>query len=132
MTQGNLILNFLEKVCRSNIYLFIISRYLIGKYFSRIIFDNDFNIIKILESQNYFQNNRVIVDIGANDGMSYQIIRKFSKRVEIVSFEPIKENFNIVLDTINKEKPAGIKGNFILSAYLTSTMGISYRLKVKG
>ena len=96
MTQGNLILNFLEKVCRSNIYLFIISRYLIGKYFSRIIFDNDFNIIKILENQNYFQNNRVIVDIGANDGMSYQIIRKFSKRVEIVSFEPIKENFNIL------------------------------------
>ncbi len=96
MTQGNLILNFLEKVCRSNIYLFIISRYLIGKYFSRIIFDNDFNIIKILESQSYFQNNRVIVDIGANDGMSYQIIRKFSKRVEIISFEPIKENFNIL------------------------------------
>ena len=28
--------------------------------------------------------------------MSYQIIRKFSKRVEIVSFEPIKENFNIL------------------------------------
>ena len=41
----------------------------------------------------------------------------------------IKENFNIVLDTINKEKPAGIKGNFILSCYLTSTMGISYKLK---
>ena len=41
----------------------------------------------------------------------------------------IKENFNTVLDTINKEKPAGIKGNFILSCYLTSTMGISYKLK---
>ena len=96
MTQGNLILNFLEKVCRSNIYLFIISRYLIGKYFSQLIFDNDFNIIKILERQNYFQNDKVIVDIGANDGMSYHIIRKFSKHSEIISFEPITENFNIL------------------------------------
>ena len=34
-------------------------------------------------------------NIGANDGMSYQIIRKFSKRVEIISFEPINLIFNL-------------------------------------
>ena len=84
MTQGNLILNFLEKLCRSNIYLFLTSRYLIGKYFSKLIFDIDFNVIKILERQNYFQNDKVIVDIGANDGMSYQIMRKFSKNTQII------------------------------------------------
>jgi ribosomal protein L1 len=33
------------------------------------------------------------------------------------------------MDTISKEKPSGIKGNFITSAYLTSTMGTSYKLK---
>ena len=42
----------------------------------------------------------------------------------------IKENYNSMLETILKEKPSGIKGDFILSAFLTSTMGISYKLKL--
>ena len=42
----------------------------------------------------------------------------------------IIENYNSVLETILKEKPSGIKGDFILSAFLTSTMGISYKLKL--
>ena len=48
------------------------------------------------------------------------------------SFSDIKiiENYNAILETILKEKPSGVKGNFILSAFLTSTMGISYRLKL--
>ena len=33
-------------------------------------------------------------------------------------------------ETVLKEKPAGIKGNFLLSAFLTSTMGVSYKLKL--
>ena len=43
----------------------------------------------------------------------------------------IKENFDILKETILKEKPTGIKGNFILSAFLTSTMGVSYKLKLE-
>ena len=42
----------------------------------------------------------------------------------------IKENFNTILETILKEKPNGIKGDYILSAFLSSTMGISYKLKI--
>ena len=42
----------------------------------------------------------------------------------------IKENYNSILETILKEKPSGIKGDFILSSFLTSTMGISYKLKL--
>tara|TARA_Y100000590_G_scaffold184418_1_gene210176 strand:+ start:1185 stop:1874 length:690 start_codon:yes stop_codon:yes gene_type:complete len=42
----------------------------------------------------------------------------------------IKENFNSLIETISKEKPNGIKGDFIISAFLTSTMGISYKLKL--
>ena len=42
----------------------------------------------------------------------------------------IKENYNSILETILKEKPSGIKGVFILSAFLTSTMGVSYKLKL--
>ena len=44
----------------------------------------------------------------------------------------LKENYDAFMKTLLKEKPTKIKGNFILSAYLTSTMGISYRLKLKG
>ena len=44
----------------------------------------------------------------------------------------IKENYNVFIQTILKEKPNGVKGDFILSAFLTSTMGVSYKLKSKG
>ena len=44
----------------------------------------------------------------------------------------IIENYNALLQTILKEKPTGIKGDFILSSYLTSTMGVSFKLKLKG
>ena len=44
----------------------------------------------------------------------------------------IIENFNALIQTIQKEKPNGIKGDFILSSYITSTMGVSYKLKVRG
>ena len=47
-----------------------------------------------------------------------------------VSDENLIKNFNAVLDVISKEKPSGVKGNFVKSAFVTSTMGISYKLKL--
>ena len=47
------------------------------------------------------------------------------------SVEKIHENYKAILETIIREKPNNIKGNFILSAFLTSTMGISYKLKLE-
>ncbi len=43
----------------------------------------------------------------------------------------IIDNFNALIQAIQKEKPNGIKGDFIISSYITSTMGISHKLKVK-
>ena len=43
----------------------------------------------------------------------------------------IIENFNSLIQTIQKEKPSGIKGDFILSSFITSTMGLSYQLRIK-
>ena len=43
----------------------------------------------------------------------------------------IKENFDSLIQKISKEKPNGIKGDFILSLFLTSTMGVSFKLKYK-
>ena len=45
--------------------------------------------------------------------------------------QKIKENYKSILETVTKEKPNGIKGDFILSAFLTSTMGVSYKLKLE-
>ena len=47
------------------------------------------------------------------------------------SDDKIIENYKAIVDTILKEKPNNIKGNFILSSFLTSTMGISYKLKLE-
>ena len=44
--------------------------------------------------------------------------------------DKIKENYNAIFETISKEKPKGLKGTFITSAYLTSTMGPSFKLKL--
>ncbi len=46
------------------------------------------------------------------------------------SDENLIKNYNAVLDVISKEKPSGVKGNFVKSAFITSTMGISYNLKL--
>ena len=46
------------------------------------------------------------------------------------SDEKLIKNFNAVVDAIAKEKPTGIKGNLIRSAFITSTMGVSYKLKL--
>ena len=50
---------------------------------------------------------------------------------KIFDDKKIVDNFNTLIQTIKKEKPNGIKGDFIVSSYITSTMGISYKLKVK-
>ena len=47
------------------------------------------------------------------------------------SDEKIIKNFNAVLDVLDKEKGnQTIKGDLIKSAFLTSTMGVSYKLKL--
>ena len=40
------------------------------------------------------------------------------------------KNFIAVVDTIIREKPAGVKANLVKSAFITSTMGVSYKLKL--
>ena len=47
------------------------------------------------------------------------------------SDDKILENYKTFIDKIKKEKPSGIKGDLILSSFITSTMGISHRVKIK-
>ena len=47
------------------------------------------------------------------------------------SSEKLLENYKHFIDSVKKEKPDTIKGEFIKSAFITSTMGISYKLGAK-
>ena len=48
------------------------------------------------------------------------------------SSENLINNFKHLLEFIKKEKPDVIKGEFIKSIYITSTMGVSYKASSKG
>ena len=47
------------------------------------------------------------------------------------STEKLLENYNHFIDSVKKEKPDTIKGEFIKSSFITSTMGISYKVGAK-
>ena len=47
------------------------------------------------------------------------------------SSDKLLENYKHFIESVKKEKPDTIKGEFIKSAYLTSTMGISFKVGVK-
>ena len=47
------------------------------------------------------------------------------------SVDKLLENFNYFIESVKKEKPDTIKGELIKNIYITSTMGISYKIGVK-
>jgi large subunit ribosomal protein L1 len=47
------------------------------------------------------------------------------------STEKLLENYNYFIESVKKEKPDTIKGELIKSAFLTSSMGISYKVGAK-
>ena len=47
------------------------------------------------------------------------------------SAEKLLENYNHFIESLRKEKPDTIKGEFIKGIFVTSTMGISYKVGVK-
>ena len=48
------------------------------------------------------------------------------------STEKLLQNYKHFIETVKKEKPDTIKGEFIKSAFITSTMGISFNISTKG
>jgi len=44
------------------------------------------------------------------------------------STEKLIENYNYLLESVKKEKPETVKGEFIKNSFITSTMGISFRV----
>ncbi len=55
----------------------------------------------------------------------------FSIGKKSFSDDKLIKNFNVVIESLEKEKAnTNLKGDLIRSAYITSTMGISYKLKI--
>ena len=81
--------------------------------------ENVGNAVKELKSGQIEIKNDPDGNVGASIGK-----KSFSEK-------KIKENFDAFIQSIIKEKPNGVKGDFIKSAFITSTMGISYKLKLE-
>ena len=47
------------------------------------------------------------------------------------SSEKLLDNYKYFIESIKKEKPDTIKGEFIKNIFITSTMGVSYKVKAK-
>ena len=45
--------------------------------------------------------------------------------------EKLLENFNFLIESVKKEKPETIKGEFVKNTFISSTMGISYKVGAK-
>ena len=51
--------------------------------------------------------------------------------ISVKNDDQLIKNFNAILDTLEKEKSNNtLKGDLIKSAFITSTMGVSYKLKI--
>jgi FkbM family methyltransferase len=89
----------LEKIIRNNIYLYSISRFIVGKFLYNLIYEKEFKFF--LNTKTKFMN---IVDIGGNDGISSLILRKFNKDSNILCIEPNKFYEKILKKIKQKDK----------------------------
>ena len=78
-------MSWLEKLTRSNIYLYLVSKYLYQNYLYRFFYEKEFQILRFIK-----KNDKIILDIGSNNGVSARSIRLFNKTNMIISFEPNK------------------------------------------
>ena len=133
ITQQNLILKVIENFVRSNFYMFIFARYITNEFLSRYIYESDFKILKYLKRSNFFlkNNKKIILDVGANDGISIKAIRNFVSDVKICSIEPSKTNFEKLKILSKKFKNLKIL-NYAVSDNLTAKKKILFQPFYKG
>ena len=79
----------------------------------------------IIKSVNEIKNGLIEIRNDKDGNLGSTIGRKS------FSTDKLLENYNYFIDSVKKEKPDTIKGEFIKSIFITSTMGISYRVGAK-
>ncbi len=79
----------------------------------------------IAKSVNDFKKGLVEIRNDKDGNLSSTIGRKS------FSTDKLAENYKYFIDCVKKEKPDTIKGEFIKNSFITSTMGISYKVGAK-
>ena len=79
-------MNILEKITRSNIYLYLISKYLYQNYLYKFFFEEEFKILK----HSRFFKKKIIIDVGSNGGVSARSIRLFDKKIKLFHLNQIR------------------------------------------
>jgi FkbM family methyltransferase len=78
--------NTIEGVIRRNFYFYSFLRRIAPTVCKYIALEDGFDFLKRIEKTN---EEYVAIDIGANDGTSIRMIKKFQPRVKIEAFDPI-------------------------------------------
>lgn len=78
--------NLIEGAIRRNFYLYLFLRKLAPTICSFIPLEDGFNFLKLIRSNHA---EFTALDIGANDGTSIRMIRKFHRETRIEAFDPI-------------------------------------------
>ena len=99
-----------------------------GKFWTKGLMPNP-NLVTlsndIFISVNEFKNGLVEIRNDKDGNLGSTIGRKS------FSVENLNDNFNYLIDSVKKSKPDSIKGEFIKNIFITSTMGISYKVGAK-
>ena len=94
----NKLIGFVEEIFRSSALGYGISRYLAGRYFYKFLGEADFEFFKFIE----MDDDKIFIDVGANDGISALTFRLFNKKNKILSFEPDTQH-NKSLERVKKK-----------------------------
>lgn len=78
--------SLIEGAIRRNFYLYLFLRKLAPTICSFIPLEDGFNFLKLIRANN---SEFIALDIGANDGTSIRMIRKFHRDTRIEAFDPI-------------------------------------------
>ena len=72
----------------------------------------------------------VVINIDTTQSTSSERAKIYinGERVTSFSTEKLLENYNYFIESVKKEKPDTIKGEFYKNIYVSSTMGISYKV----
>lgn len=85
LANQNFFLAKLENFIRSQPIIYVIVRYLIGKYLYKYFHESDLYGLKNFRSD----SSGLILDIGSNDGVSSKLFHYFFKNMKISAFEPL-------------------------------------------
>ena len=98
LSQQNIFFNIIERIVRSHPITYIFVRYVIGKYLYKFFHESDLYGVKNFS----INKDQIILDIGANDGVSSKFFKSIFPMSKIYAYEPIHFHFSKLKKLISK------------------------------